>query len=370
MQYQLNLGNWNRVFAVPCSVVEQYIKIAPEDYLKVLLVFLCRAGQPQEASELAALTGVSDDNLSDALSFWQQHGILEVRGDVLSPAEPTHSSGLSPTSLSADKTSNDSKIIGRKSGTPAAQALSDNVSKEKERKIAENVRIKTQEPVRLSSLEISARIESTEELKWVISEAERMFGRFLTQSETAVLVTMFDYAGIHADVIVMIIEYCLSIGKSNLRSIEKTAYAWADLGLDTHQKIEAHITELTTAKNNETLVRAAFGLGLQSFSAKQKEFIRVWMNDWGFSVEMIRLAYDACLDHAGKISFPYINKVLAGWRQKNISTPQQVEENEQQRQVDHTAKAETTFRADDFDDLTNYSVPDLSKKRPAERKNK
>jgi DNA replication protein DnaD len=59
---------------------------------------------------------------------------------------------------------------------------------------------------------------------------------------------MVDYAKIPADVIAMIIEYCISIDKTSFRFIEKTAYDWFDSGIDTHKKVEAHITLLQNQK--------------------------------------------------------------------------------------------------------------------------
>jgi len=48
MSYKLNLGEWNKIFAVPQSVVDEHIKLAEEDFVKVLLVLLAHAGEDRE----------------------------------------------------------------------------------------------------------------------------------------------------------------------------------------------------------------------------------------------------------------------------------------------------------------------------------
>ena len=44
MSYHINLGQWNSVFAVPASLVDQHIKLASEAQLKVLLYILRHSG--------------------------------------------------------------------------------------------------------------------------------------------------------------------------------------------------------------------------------------------------------------------------------------------------------------------------------------
>ena len=45
MNYNINLGGWNSIFAVPSDVVDKYIKIASGSNIKVLLYFLRHCGE-------------------------------------------------------------------------------------------------------------------------------------------------------------------------------------------------------------------------------------------------------------------------------------------------------------------------------------
>ncbi len=350
MGYSINLGSWNDIFAVPRSVVDNHIKLAKEDFIKVLLVLLANSGKELSRDNLGEISGVSLQNIDDAICFWQERNVIKDNGCELLPADNITSE--KSTLTTDDKTNFENKLIDTLvNSSDSLTSLS----------VSENVKIKTFEPTRLSSFEISERINSTEELKWIVSETERMFSRLLNHSETAVLVSMFDYAGIAADVIVMIIEYCVSIDKANMRFIEKTAYSWVDKGINTHQKVEAYITALVTQKNNETLIKSAFGIWDRNLTSKQKEYIPIWLDEWNFSIEMIKLAYEKCIDNTGKLSFPYINKILLSWKEKGITTPIEVEQNEIARRQDDAISS--TFRAEEFDDFSNYTVPDLSKKK-------
>ncbi len=345
MSYKLELGEWNKIFAIPNSVVEKYIKLAKEDFVKVLLVLLAYAGNDLSEKEISEISGVSESNIADAIDFWAEHSIISKNNAILSPAENKEAVNA-PEAVASYK--------------PLVQKVVDAPKKENEINVNKNIKIRTNDPVRLSGFELSKRIESTDELKWLVSETERLFGRFLNQSEISVLVSMFDYAGLPADIIVMLIEYCISIDKANMRFIEKTAYSWADQGIDTHKAVEDHIKALITEKNNEYLVKSAFGIHDRNLTTKQKEFVSVWLDKWQFSVEMIKLAYEMCLDNTSKLSFPYINKILSSWHDKDIKTPQAVEESEKNRQSDSVNK---TFDAQEFDSFFDYTVPNLSKKK-------
>lgn len=342
MPYTINLGEWNDIFAVPRSVVNKHIKLAKEDYVKVLLVVLASSGKMLDEDKISELCGVSPKNVADALLYWENCNIIKACEDgVYKPSEQ------------------EAEV---KKAKEVVNAVEVEKAEVKTHSVAKNVKIKTSAPIAMTSFEISKRIESTTELKWVVSEAERLFGRFLTPSETSVLVTMFDLAKVPADVIVMAIEYCVSIEKANVRTVEKTAYSWIDLGFDTHQKVEAHIKELTTQKNNESLIKTAFGIWDHNLTTKQKQFIATWINEWEFSIEMIKLAYEKCVDNTGKLSFPYIDKILSKWKEAGLSTSEQVEAHEKARQGTGKGSGSSSLDVTEFEDWSSYTVPDLSNK--------
>ena len=347
MAYTLNLGDWNEIFAVPKSIVNKYIKLAREDYLKVLLVILANAGKSVSESEISKLCAVSEENVKDALLFWCNHNIINLSESEITPfmSEVCEKNEITKTS-----------DMGR-----TIDSLLEKDKELSEISVSDNVKIKTRAPISLSPYEISERINSAQELKWAVSQIEKMFSKLLTQSEISTIISLYDYAGLTVDIIIMIAEYCVSIDKANMRFVEKTAYSWIDKGIDTHQKIENHITELITEKNNEALIKTAFGIWDRNLTTKQKEYLPVWLEKWEFSVEMIKLAYEMCIDNTGKLAFPYINKILNSWYEKGIKTPKDVEDNEKTRKQNEVVSS--TFRAEEFDDISNYVVPDLSKKK-------
>ena len=77
---------------------------------------------------------------------------------------------------------------------------------------------------------------------------------------------------------------------------------------------------------------------------------------------MIKLAYEKAVDNTGKLSFPYINKILLSWHENSINSVEKAQQSEKIRKQQE-APIESTINPKDFEDLSTYTVPDLSKKR-------
>ena len=69
MNYSLDAGAWNSVFAVPSSVVDKYIKLADGASLKLLLYLLRHGGEQFTESSV----GVSSPSSMRIMPRWNQN---------------------------------------------------------------------------------------------------------------------------------------------------------------------------------------------------------------------------------------------------------------------------------------------------------
>ena len=69
------------------------------------------------------------------------------------------------------------------------------------------------------------------------------------------------------------------------------------------------------------------------------------MDEWKFSMDIIKLAYYECADNTHKVVFRYINKVLESWHNAGVKTVEDVEQ----------LKKETSFDLDEYERLTNVN---------------
>ena len=87
MSYIINLGSWGSIFAVPSDVVDKYIKIASGSSIKVLLYFLRHSGEQLSDTEISEALSMAAEDVKDALSFWEQVGLLSQNHGIYEPKQ-------------------------------------------------------------------------------------------------------------------------------------------------------------------------------------------------------------------------------------------------------------------------------------------
>lgn len=190
--------------------------------------------------------------------------------------------------------------------------------------------------------------ESTE-IACLMQEAEQILGRLISNGDSATLLMIHDDFGLPADVIIMLLQYVVSVGKSNSRYIEKTAMNWADEEIFTHEKAEEKLRRL--AENGEAwhTVEQSVGIPHRSPTSKEQEFASKWVSDWHFTTAMIHEAYERNVDATGKFSPNYMNKILERWHKDGIATLQQAQQEKLERASARSkAPSKTTY------DITEY----------------
>ena len=302
MEYQINYGCFRSAFAVPVSVVDEHIRLCGALQLKVLLILL-RHNEPMEASAIASCLNLPAAEIQDALSYWIVHGLVQEGGEH--------------TFVDEQKTSNS-----------ASQPVSSPVKNtepihEKELAKGENRVVLVSSKPRLSRQEALDLIAQDGKLAQLMQEIQQALGKPLSSADMDTVVALYSYYGLAADFILMVVYYCHSIGKNNMRYIEKTAAGWVNDGIDTYDKAERHIKFLTEKNCHENQVRSAFGIGDRKLGPKEQKYINSWFNEYHFDIAMIRLAYERTVDNIGKLSFPYIDTILKSWHEKGYRTPKE-----------------------------------------------
>lgn len=268
-------GGLTSFFMVP-KAVESHLSTASHDELKALLGLLACSGQTLDEEVFAERLGMSRQALLDAVKYWVGAGILVKRGGALrlAAAEAGVSRGELPH-------------------YPAET--------------------------------ISLRAERDEALAQLLSYAEQILGKLLSPSDISSLFAMYDWLGLPADVIMMLLEYCRQNGSTGMRYIEKCALSWADEGIDTFEKAEYKLRLMEKRRQAESRIVSLFGIGGRALTKKEKEYIDRWVNEMQMSFELIGAAYEEAVNSTGKLSFPYINKVLQAWHEQGVKTPQEAQ---------------------------------------------
>ncbi len=295
MEYFVNTGIWGEIFAVPNSVVDNYIKLANEAAVKVLLYVLRNNGKNLSVPEISSALNISSSGVEEAFIFWENANVLNRQQSVTADVSDIKA----PEPIQSRKT--ESKQI---------------------QEVRKNNEIKGTE-YSLSPSEISERIEKSEEIKCLFTLTESSFGRPLTHTEHRSLIWMHDYLGLPTDVILMLITYCLSIEKGNISYIEKVACAWAEQGINTLEAAQSEVKKLEESRSYNNSIMRIFCMNRKP-TPKQQQFINIW-KDKSFSLELIEYAYEKTIESIDKLSFPYINTILENWNAGGLVSREMVD---------------------------------------------
>lgn len=321
MSYLLNLGAWNSVFAVPTTLVDRHLKLAGSVQLKALLWVLRHSGEAVDEETLSAALGVSKADVADAMLYWQECGLI-VRGgsgEFLPAGEPAaQESGSAPVSAATG---------AQATVTPASVPSSAQLP-EPAAKPAPVLPTRPQKP---DNAFVAKRIAESEEIAMLMQESQVILGRLINNGDSSTLLMMHDYLGLPTDVILMLLQYTVSIGKSNMRYIEKAAINWADEEINTHEKAEEKIRRLNESSKAWGVVEQTLGIARRSPTKQETELASRWINEWRFSPDMIREAYERCVNQTGKLSLRYMHKILERWQREGILTLEQARREQEQK---------------------------------------
>lgn len=341
MAYRINFANCSGVFGVPTTVVDDHLRICGALQLKVLLLLL-RQGAPLPAEEIANTLHQSVADVRDALAYWIQCGLIE--GEAASV--PYEASAVETAAVQTP---------------PPLESTAANAAEEPAPSAGESRRtILIGEKSRLSRGECLEMANADATLSKLFDKAQQLAGRPLSSVDMQCITSLYSYYGLGADYILLVMSYCKSINKLNMRYVERTTADWLEKGIDTFEKADAHIRQLDYRKTNEGQVQSAFGIGNRSLTSTECKYITKWFETYGYDIRMIRLAYERSIDNIGQIKFSYIDKVLTNWYQQGIRTTQEAAEESSRPRRKKSQHSNTSY---DLGELEARMLQDFMKHR-------
>lgn len=312
MNYYLCSGAFGNVFAVPKSVVDNYIKLANEASIKVLLYMLRNNEQEHGSKDISAALNISESQVEEAFVFWENANIFQK--------------------------TNSSEIVIEKNNKEAVAPKKTIVGDRRD--------------YNLNPSEIAERVEKSEYIKGMFTMSEQTFGRPLTHNEQRSFIWMHDYLGLNTEVILMITAYCVSQDKGGIKYIETVASDWAERGINTLELAQSEIKILEEKSSYNGKIMKTFGMNRKP-TPKQQELIDKWQ-DRGYDMELIKYAYEKTIDKIDKLNFPYINGILENWYSKKLLTKADVINDEKNSSAKNSKNLkEYSFDLDDYKSLVN-----------------
>ncbi len=183
------------------------------------------------------------------------------------------------------------------------------------------------------SADIIQRLTQEAEFAGLTAEVERRLGKKLTTPETGALLGLYDYLGLPADVIYLLVCHCAERvarrygegRRPTLRQIEKEGYAWARRGIDNQAAASEYLRKYAERQGMLPQYMRVLGLGDRPPAASEERYLTAWQ-EMGFPPEAVALAYDKTVLKCHELKWPYCNGILKRWHEAGLHTLSEIEE--------------------------------------------
>lgn len=158
------------------------------------------------------------------------------------------------------------------------------------------------------------RDESVSELFFVV---ETYIRHPLSENDMNTVLFWHEELHFSTELIVYLLEYCISKGHTSMRYLDKVALGW-------HEK---NITTVEQAKEDAAIhsqayygVMKAFGITGRSLVESEKNFIRKWTKEFAFDLPLIQEACSRTMTAIHQPSFEYADSILTNWHSNSVHT--------------------------------------------------
>ncbi len=316
--FTLNPTLYSSGIFLPSAVCEKYIKLASFCAVKTLLWICAHQSGDFTLEDIAKGIGSSAADTREALDYWVNEGVLI---DRVSAAASLPSPETSDTYL-------------KENNIP--------VQRQEEKKTAQKQELSIKLPAPTMT-EIGNALESDTEFASLCNQVQTLLGDIGFSVQSAVYSMLRGY-GLPADIIYILINYCAERDKKSTAFMLSVAKDWYKNDIVTHESAYEYIDAHNKSEKIFNRFKLETGISAPKATPTQENYFAQW-DKLGFGVDMMVLAYNKTVDKLGKISFSYTNKILLGWHEKGLKTPDDVENEEKKYSEGRkkTAKSERSY---------------------------
>lgn len=157
-------------------------------------------------------------------------------------------------------------------------------------------------------------------IRGTMKEIERILGRPLNPNEMENYLGWQNQFNFSPELILLLIEYCVSKGKSDCRYFEKVAIGWYDSGVRTMDDAQTHIKQHEDKWIKYRKILAYLGIKDSEIMKPQQDLLNKWVNEWGFPIEVIEKAAKICFERLNRADFKYMDGILNSWNKDGLKT--------------------------------------------------
>lgn len=263
------------------TFIDDFMADANDAQIKVYL-FLLRTLQSNSnttVSYMADKFNHTERDIKNALTFWEKKGLIRLEYNLDNKLSQIYIEDLCSQSSDNDCV------------TSVPSKNSDAVTKDKD-------------------------ISEDRDLSMTMFAAEAYFKRPLSSSETQTILYVYNTLNFPADLIDYLLQYTAENAKGGFSAyMEKVALSWHSEGIDTLDKAKKR-----TLRFSSYVYEIMKLLGLPNSPTKfEAEFAKRWINEYGFSMDIISVACKKTVFNAQSHRFEYAESILKNWYNNGVN---------------------------------------------------
>ena len=170
-------------------------------------------------------------------------------------------------------------------------------------------------------------IEKNEKNKHRASSVETINNSFfqgiMSPSWYADIDMWFNKYGFDEQVMIALFNYCFKRSALHRNYVQVVAEAWSKNNVKTFSDLEVYIQKQETLQKIEKAVQKKLGL-TRPLTEYEKSYVEKWVVDFSYSFDIIEIALRKTTSKTN-FSFDYIDKMISDWNDRNLRTPDDVQ---------------------------------------------
>lgn len=293
--------------AVSNLFIDEYMKDANDAQLKVYLYLLrmMNAQLATSVSDIADKFNHTEKDVVRALKYWEKIGLLALDFDKDKNLVGIHIHDLNTAGSAKNSQARISSSFVPTPSTQPAVAATD------EDQAAENAVSFSKPAYSADQLREFKNRQNTSQLLFI---AESYIGKPLTPAEMKTILYFTDVLHFSDDLIDYLLQYCVERGKKDFKYIEKVAVSWAEQGVSNPKQAQK-----ASSRYDKNVYAIMNELGRNSApTPKEAEYIMRWIQEYGFTNDIIFEACERTVMATDKNRFEYAERILQSWHEQNV----------------------------------------------------
>ncbi len=291
------------VTCVSNAFIDEYMKDANGEFVKIYLYLLRLLGQDKSDIDISMLAEKLDHTVRDvrrALAYWEKNGLVVLEyddNDELTGVffrEPTTLANVSANVSTEHEASNISAVH---------EVVNDTASDKKD--------LPKRGEYSLSQVQSFKENDDIEEMLFVI---EKYLGRNLTPTDLNYIIYWIKELSFSTELVYYLVEYCIDKGHPNIKYMDRIAIDWANNDIDSVD--EAKEDTILHSKIYVAVCKS-FGINNRALVKSELDYVKKWKK-LSLGTDIIEEALRRTLVNTNKANFEYADKIIDNWAAHNV----------------------------------------------------